>query len=221
MLTAKAGSFVNVIASINHVKQVGKILYVNPTFMTTAPDAAAAGGALAATPFDAFRLSVRDASDHELLVMRPTIQIARCEGELPESALVHQDVPLIAGMKAIVLLHDDVEVARFDAGPAPMGAGAAAGMTSLTAGPPHEAKPHRLPLNVGSTSPSQPGLSYTVQVRPQGSLAWQTIAVGHPQPNLDLDRNQFPGVSSATVRVLRTNGFEDEVVAEQDVDLAQ
>lgn len=221
MLTAKVGNFVNVIASIDRVKETGRILYVNPTSMTTMPDVAAAGGVPVATPFDAFELSVRDASGHELLRMQPTVQISKCEGELPETALVNQEVPLTAGMKTIVLLHNSAEVDRFEAGPTTAAAGMAAGMAPLHVGPPHPSKPHKLPLNVGGAAPPPPGVSYTVQVRPQGSSAWQTIAVGRPQPSIDLDLNQFPGVSTATVRVLRTNGFEDEVAAEQDVDLDQ
>jgi hypothetical protein len=204
MLTAKAGSFVNVVASINRVQATGKILYVNPASVTTVPDAGPGGGAAAPTAFDAFALSVRDVADQELLRMRPTVQISRCEGELPETALVHHDLPLEPGMKTIVLLHHDREIDRFEAGPAPVGAGVAGGMSPLELGASPLQKPHKLPLNVSGAAPPQPGVSYTIQVRPQGDGAWQTIAVGRPQPTVLVDRNQFPGVSTATVRVLRT-----------------
>jgi hypothetical protein len=218
MLTTKTGKFVHVVASVNRATKTGKIHYVNPASVTTTSDAPAAG-AQVPTPFEAFALSVRDVAGHELLRMSPTVQISRCEGELPETALVNQELPLTPNMKTIVLLHDDVEVDRFEAGPPKVATGLAAGMAPLQVGPPNPAKPHRLPLQVDGNAAPHPGVSYTVQVRPQGASAWQTISVGRPQPNIDLDRNQFPGVSTATVRVLRTNGFEDEIVAEQDVAL--
>lgn len=220
MLTAKSGSFVNVIASIDRTKAAGKFLYVNPSTVTTTPDVGVAGGMAAPTPFDAFELSLRDAADQELLKLRPTVQISGCEGEIPKTALVHEDVPLIPGLTSIALLHDGLEVDRFVAGPTRASTAAAlAGMVPLRAGPTLAAKPHKLPLDLAVAAPPRPGVSYTVQVRPQGTESWYTIAVGRPQPGVDLDRNQFPGTAVATVRVLRTNGFEDEVVAQEDVRL--
>lgn len=223
MLAARTGKFVNVVASIDRVRGQGKILYVNPASVTITPDANAAGGMPVASPFAAFELSVLDAAGSELLRVRPTVQASRCEGEVPDTALVDQALPLAAGMKTVVLLHNNAEIDRYEAGapqPAVLGAAAAAGgMAPLNAGLPVPGKPHKLPLSVAGAAPAQAGISYTVQVRPQGSSAWQTIAVGRKQASVNLDRNQFSGAGKATVRVLRTNGFEDEVIAEQDVDL--
>jgi hypothetical protein len=63
------------------------------------------------------------------------------------------------------------------------------------------------------------GVTYTVQVRPEGSEAWRTITVGRDTPETEIDRNQFPGSRHVDVRVLRTTGFDENVVAEQKFDL--
>ena len=56
-------------------------------------------------------------------------------------------------------------------------------------------------------------------MRPAGEQTWQTIAVGRRTPEVVIDRNQFPGAESAKVRVLRSTGFEDSIVAEDEIDL--
>lgn len=40
-------------------------------------------------------------------------------------------------------------------------------------------------------------------------------------PEVDIDRNQFAGAKRAEVRVLRTTGFDEEIIAEDTVDLKQ
>ena len=63
------------------------------------------------------------------------------------------------------------------------------------------------------------GVTYSVQVKPDNKETWDTIAVGRPTPQVDVDRNQFAGAKSATVRVLRTTGFDEDVIAEDKIDL--
>jgi hypothetical protein len=46
-----------------------------------------------------------------------------------------------------------------------------------------------------------------------------TIAVSRPTPDVDVDRNQFAGAKRATIRVLRTTGFNEDVIAEDTIDL--
>jgi hypothetical protein len=54
-------------------------------------------------------------------------------------------------------------------------------------------------------------------VRADGATAWQAIAVGVPSPNVEVDANQFPGASRLSVRVVRSDGFQQSVIAERDV----
>jgi hypothetical protein len=72
--------------------------------------------------------------------------------------------------------------------------------------------------DLGALRP-QASFSYTVEVKPDNSTMWNTIAVGRETPHVDIDRNQFPGAQRATIRVLRTTGVNEEVLAEATVDL--
>lgn len=220
MLKAEAGRFVNIIASVDRTAGSGRILYVNPVSVATSADTGAAGGPTQPTPFDVFELSIQDATGRELRRVQPNIQIAACDEGSPTTALVNQDLPWEPGMQRIVLMHKGVEVARFEGGRPLAGVAAgSAGMAPMVVSPSDVTKPHRLSLRTPVRIDAEEGVTYTIQVRPQGKMAWQTIAVGRPTPSLDVDRNQFPGVVNATVRVLRTTGFEDEVVVEQDIDM--
>lgn len=126
-------------------------------------------------------------------------------------------------MQQIVLVRDGVELDRFVAGPS--GTAANAGIDAAFRPPSivksASTKPHRIPLHVAPAPTSIAGVSYTAQVRPLGTTAWHTIAVGIETPRMDLDRNQFAGSPVVTVRFLRTNGFADETLAEQDINLGQ
>lgn len=220
MLKAEAGKFVNIVASVNRIEGSGRILYVNPVSIATTNDTTAgANGPPQSMPFDVFELSIRDSAGKELLRFQPTIQLAVCEsGPPPETGLVNQDVRLLKGMHTIVLLHKGFEVARFDAGaPRPLAIGA--GMIPMTAGAPNAAKPNRFSLETATVIGPEIGVSYTVQVRPSGKSSWQTIAVGRATPEVELHRNQFPGATTAAVRILRSTGFEDEVLAEEELNL--
>ena len=79
---------------------------------------------------------------------------------------------------------------------------------------------HRRTLSSAGTAPAENGISYTVQVLPEGASAWQTIAVGRQTPAVEFDRNQFPGSRTAQVRILRSTGFEDEVFAQEEINLS-
>jgi hypothetical protein len=220
MLKAEAGNFVNIVASVDRVEGSGRILYVNPVSIATITDTVAgASGPPQSTPFDVFELSIRDDADKEFLRFHPTIQLAACEsGPPPETGIVNQDVPVLEGMHTIVLLHKGVEVARFEAG-ASLTLTNAAGMTPMSAGAQNAAKPNRYSLETAIAIGPEAGVTYTVQVRPSGKSSWQTIAVGRATPEVELHRNQFPGAATATVRILRSTGFEDEVIAEQELNL--
>jgi hypothetical protein len=88
---------------------------------------------------------------------------------------------------------------------------------AMGAAPP--GSPGKRPMSLNTPVQPEPGVSYTIQVQPAGEQAWQTIAVGRKTPEVVIDRNQFPGAERARVRVLRSTGFEDSVIAEDDMDL--
>jgi len=220
MLKTETGKFVNLVASIDSEKGEGRILYVNPSTVATRADAASAALGAAPSPFDAFEISIRDSNGQELRRFRPAIQMSACEdGGPPKTALVNDDIPVLAGMKRIVLLHKGAEVSHFEAGEPRAGLELTGGMSPLSIEAPLAAKPNRRAMRAGEAAAPEAGVTYTVQVKPEGARAWQTIAVGRKTPLAEIDRNQFPGSKAATVRVLRSTGFEDEVISEQEIDL--
>lgn len=121
-------------------------------------------------------------------------------------------------MRSIVLLVDGKEVSRFDAGmsTAPM-QDTLMGL-EMSAGP----SPNRQMLTLTQAQGLQPtpGVTYSVQVKPDTGKHWSTIAVGRPTPKVEIDRNQFAGAKKAEVRVLRTNGFDESVIAHDVVNLS-
>ena len=115
------------------------------------------------------------------------------------------------------------EVSKYEAGTAPAAAAglaapaAAAGGAALTLEAASAERPNRRLLRM--LEQPREGVTYTVQVRPEGSQAWQTLAVGRNTSQTEIDRNQFPGSRSLDVRVIQTTGFDENVIAEQKFDI--
>lgn len=215
--------FVNVVASIDLAGGNGQILYVNPSAGNEVPlvdqGAPASRGAGPSSPYEAhYEIVAQDMSGAELARQPAQLQVSSCApGQQPSSAMVAQDIPLVEGTKRLVLQRDGQTIAEYEAGSSLKAQGAAPPMRSLGVGPPAPGAPHRRPLELGDGIEPEAGVSYTVQVQPDESGPWQTIALGQAQPNANIDARQFPGARMARVRVLRTTGFEDEVIAEKDV----
>lgn len=172
-----------------------------------------------------FELRAENEAGEELGRFRPAIKLSQCdlspeatlEGtefreQPPASGLIDEIIPFVQGMTALVLMNDGSEIDRFQAG-------TRSGLpVSLSIGDALAKHTNRRTLEALGAIP-EPGVTFTIQVRPENAKAWQTIAIGRATPTVDLDRNQFPGARHARVRVLRNTGFEDEVFAEQEVDL--
>jgi hypothetical protein len=219
MLSTRHGRFVNVIARIDRVAQTGTILYVNPVGVTLPPSPPLAGGA--ASRFYGFALSLQDVAGRELARLPAAVQVSGCGTEVPATALIQQDVPAEPGLAQFVLLLGERELDRFTAGPA--AADLDQGMAPLRPAaivPGAATKPHRLPLHVEPLPQRALGVSYTAQVRVEGTSDWNTIAVGADLPRIDLDRNQFADADTVAVRILRTNGLTDSILVEQDIALS-
>jgi hypothetical protein len=192
----KTGSFVHVVATINKTSGDGKIMYVNPSVSTIASDAV--------TDKDV-ELAAYDHNGNEII-------------REPVVGLIQADLPRLPDMKSVRLLLKGQEISRYDSGPKPPGPGAGAMFGLALAG---NASASRRPLKISELAGMQPvsGVTYTVQVKPDNKDAWDTIAVSRPTPDVEVDRNQFAGANRATVRVLRTTGFDEEVIAEDTIDL--
>lgn len=159
-------------------------------------------------------LVVEDDDGQELLRIHPAVRRDTCDPEITDGLIQH-DLPHLTGMRRIRLLVDRAEVSVYEAAPPAAPTASAGGMSlsmALSSGP------SRRMVDLPDVA-AVPGVSYTVMVRPEGEDAWQAVSVGSSRPAFELDSNQFPGVRSATVRVVRSTGFEDEVLVEESVEL--
>ncbi len=209
MVAIKTGNFVHVVATVHTKAQEGKILYVNPSTSTVQSDAPSN---------DVVRLVVQDGNGQELYSEPVVVRLASCED--PHSCdvgLIQADLPRLPGMNSVLLMVNDKVVSRYDAATPPP-VSQARGLTLADAAPD---APHRRQLTLRQTAGLQPtaGVTYTVQVKPDTGGHWNTIAVGRPTPNVEIDRNQFAGAKKAEVRVLRTTGFDEQVIVHETVDL--
>lgn len=216
---------IHVVGTVDLKVGSGEFLYVNPIRAAGVPAGGENAGVAgppdaAAPPLRPFELVAESAQGKELGRFRPPILLPSEAGDKPTEGLIDVAIPFVQGMQRLVLLHNGKEAAVFEAGPpATAAAVPAAGPPVIAMGAAPPGKPEKREMTVEGVPQAEPGVSYTVQVRPEGHQAWQTIAVGKSSPHFQLDRNQFPGAASATVRVLRSTGFDSEVVDEKQVDL--
>ena len=209
MSAIQTGNFVHVVATVNTKSGEGQIRYVNPATSTIRTDAAREAGV---------ELVVEDAQGAELHREAVVIRRSSCEGGgRGDVGLIQADLPYQAGMKSLALLVDGKEVSRYVAGEPPMAAAPVSLGLEALAG----AAPHHRSLTLDQAAGLQPtaGVTYSVQVKPDTGGPWNTVAVGRPTPTVDIDRNQFAGAKKAEVRVLRTTGFNEEVIAQETVSL--
>lgn len=212
----ETGKFVNIVGSVDLEKGTGEIVYVNPSAVSIGPDEAEAA-TLGAEPSPGFEIAIQDSQGKELSRIRPNINISTCKkGETPKTGFINEDIAVILGMKRLVLLYNRKPVNVFEAGTA---SSATTAPRSLTMGAAPPDNQHRRTLSSAGATPAEKGISYTIQVLPEGASAWQTIAVGRKTPAVEFDRNQFPGARTAQVRILRSTGFEDEVFAQEEINL--
>jgi hypothetical protein len=205
----KTGNYVHLVATINVETGKGQIHYVNPVGKILESDAATD---------PSVELVVKNAASKELY--RSHVVVRRSSPEPDGSSdigLIQADIPAKAGMASVGLYYKNEMVDEYVAGTPPE---PQLESMTLSLGGPVPGGLNRLPMSVTELGhmPPIPGVTYTVQVKPDGQDVWNTIAVGRPTPSVEIDRNQFPGASKADVRVLRTTGFTEEVIAADTID---
>jgi hypothetical protein len=213
------GQFVHVVATVDLAKHTGEIRYVNPAttgISTTAPGS------------EEVELSVEDATGAKKKTWHPVVRFPSSEdGNKPTIGLIQEDIPREPWMKVLRLSINGQEVSKYEAGASPpaaaagatLGAAPGAAAPSLALEAAGSDRPHRRQLRINAGPQPRQGVTYTVQVKPDGADAWQTISVGRDTPATEIDRNQFPGSREVDVRVLQTTGFDERVLAEQKLDL--
>jgi hypothetical protein len=206
----KTGSFVHVVATINKTSGDGKIMYVNPSASMVASDA---------TADKDVELAAYDSNGKEVFREPVVVRRSSNEPDRPNDVgLIQADLPRLPDMKSVRLFLNGKEISRYEGGPKPPGAAAGGAFGLALAG---NAAVSRRPLKINELAGLQPvaGVTYSVQVKPDNKGTWDTIAVSRPTPDVDIDRNQFAGAKRAVIRVLRTTGFDEDVIAEDTIDL--
>lgn len=209
--------FAHVVATVDVQEHTGEILYVNPSNVASRDDRAAGRGA--AMPIDDRVLLVSRSGDgEELDRLYPELRFESCaDSEHPKIALIQEDIVLRPETAALQLVMEGQVLDTFSAGaPAAEQAAEAAGAL----GPPLPGSPHRRAFALESVG-EEPGVSYTMQAKPDNAAAWTTLAVGRDKPDFTVDKNQFPGAAKLDLRVVRSTGFAQEVVETRSVDLAE
>lgn len=198
---------IHVVATVNPDEASGEILYVNPSRV-------ASQGAMPAVKNNVnVSLVVKDRAGKELLRVKPEVRFDSCpDEEAPRTGLIQQDIAALDGMYELELMVGRKTVATFTGGDD-------AGSPEIVMGvaPPQADSPQRRAIAPTTRVPEEPGVSFTVQARPDNQMSWTTLAVGQKQPEIDIDKNQFPGASKLRVRVVRSTGFTTEVVDEREV----
>jgi|GEM_PF-2494077 len=203
-------SFVHVVGSVNFNDGTGRFLFVTPS--KGLPGQSASGP----TPPNVetgVELIVEE-SDGTELARIPLSIIRGSDDEDGPEALIDEMVPAHDGMARLKLIHQGKEIALFEAGRA-----AAQAPSGLTLGMAHPGSTNKRPMSLDTAVDPEPGVTYSIQVRPKGERLWQTIAMGLSVPNVTLDRNQYPDAENALVRIIRTNGFTEAIVGEGTVEL--
>lgn len=204
-----SGRFVHVVARVDLDKRTGKILYVNPA--TTGVKMVAGGD-------PEVRLRFAGADGTEIASVNPVLHLASCEARAScRSALIQEDVEFVPGMTTIELQVDGNTIDSYTAGkPAAKTPSKTGKLTAkqLQGASPFAGPKMQLEM-AGTNSLEVDGMSYTMQAKPTQTAPWTTLAVGSRTPTMTVDANQFPGSKSVIVRILKTNGFSEEVIAEE------
>ena len=189
------GSFAQVVGTFDLVQGTGTIDYVTPVHIATESDDVADEG---------IRLIGETDAKQKLFDKIVNPQRNSCNPQA-QKGTYEEFVPVAPTLQRIGLLIKEVMAAEFTRG-------SAAPTGTVAFGAPSPDAPHRVPLEATSVTAPVRGVTYSVQARPEGAAAWQTIAVGLPTPSAEVDVNQFPGAKGVSVRVLRSDGFSETEV---------
>jgi len=199
---------ISIIGFVNLDNKTGSIRYVQPV---PAAFQAAAAGQYQAT------LIVKDRSGQILSETKVPLSLESCSdaGGEPRIGILNAVVPSAPDAAQVELWFEDRKVDTFSAGPVPTSVANIRRLPALGATAPTAAAE----IAWDSAEASDPGVTYTVQVRPDPRNSWQTIAVGRPTPEVSIDASQYPPKQRLQVRVIATNGFTTTDVTESEIEL--
>ena len=198
----------HVVATIDKTEGSGSILYVNPSNVRSG-GAEASGAATGDTA-----LVLRDAGGAEICRVHPEVRYDACAEHEPHVlGLIQQDLELPEGVAEIELVRDGQVLDTFhpeEPVPAP---DVAADLALAPSG-----AGHRRDFGAAHV-PSRKDVTYLIQARPDNEQEWHTLSIGQRTPEFQIDRNQFPGATSVSVRVIQNAGFSRRTVDERTITL--
>ena len=190
----KQGKWAQVIGSYDLEAKTGSIRSVQPTTLAFAP---LEGGE--------DRVHVKGFGTGKSALFDLAVNPLRIScGDVGSELTFEEFIPVKPSLKTVRLYVDGAEVARYEPG-------VSASPRRMGLGPPDPAAPNRLAMRA-EVAPT-PGVSYTVQVRPEGDARWHTIGTGLEKPDAaSIDINQFPGAKRLDIRILQADGFRSEEI---------
>jgi hypothetical protein len=186
------GPFAHVVGTFDLVQGTGTIDYVTPVRTATESTDVEDEG---------IRLVGEDQLKKKLFEKIVNPQRNSCAPHA-QRGTYEEFVPVAADLRRIKLLIKGTVAAEF-------ARGSAASAGTIAFGAPNPSTPHRLPLAATTGLAPMAGVTYSVQAKPEGARAWQTVSIGLKTPSTEVDVNQFPGSKSVAVRVLRSDGFSE------------
>jgi hypothetical protein len=195
-----AGAFAHVVGTFDLTSRIGTIDYVTSVKVAQRRDEADEDGQL---------LHLRGLTAEGKVVFDVAVhpQHNSCAPDLSRGTF-EVIVPAHPELQRLVLEIEGEPAASFRRGDR-------AGESALSLGPPDPAEPNRMRINAVSGAAPSEGVSYTVQAKASEAGRWETIAVGLPVPDSSVDINQFPGANEVEVRVLRSDGFSEDVIFQE------
>lgn len=208
MSPATSANYVHLVASVNLDGAEGRILYVNPTDVTSATPTEPSEEAVA--------LVIRDHGGAQIDRVTPQVRLEACQdADAPRIGLIQQDIAVREGTASIDLMLGDMVLDTFTAGE-PETAGAVS--PSFGLGPPMAGGPHRRAFAAADVG-EKAGVTYMIQARPDNEPTWITLAVGQKTPKFVIDKNQFPGATKLDVRVIQSTGFTQSTIQTKQIAL--
>ena len=188
---------VNVVATINLTQRTSKIRHVNPVSRPLTP--APAGGTNV-------EIRILGDQDQTLETLRVPVKLNTCsKASGDQIGIIDAVIPWHPEGRQLQLLIDGQVVDSFRGG---------------------TTTPEVSNLRRESTTESaisfawdaaedeeSRNVKYNIQSSIDDGKTWQTIAVGHPSSQLDIDRSQYLPGSRVTVRVIATDGFTNKIIS--------
>jgi len=205
--------FINVVATLNLTRMVGKIEHVNPVSQALLS---------ANVPQSPVHLILKDKTGRVITDQMATILE---DTDIPpnedKTGLVDAMLPFSPEAAEIELVWNNKLLDRYKPGDE---APAARNLRVMPLLPPHdlviprgEAPSQPITITWEGNASTQSGVTYTVQLSNDGGQSWQTVALKLTSPTFTLDRSIWGDAKTIMVRVIATNGFTKSMVKSETI----